>query len=692
MIRIAACLILFFASAAQAQTAGPSLEIRRLAVAPVIDGVLEDNWKNAVVAPGLTQFQPREGAPVTEEDVVYLGYDNDNLYAAFVAKDSRVDLIRANLARREDIFTDDFIGLIVDTFGDRRRAYEFFANPLGVQADAINNSGSEDSTPDFVWYSKGKLTADGYVVEMKIPFKSLRFSAAAKQPWRIYVFRNIQRKNEKDLWPPYYSNRGDMLSQSAALTGLKDIGSSSKFDIIPEFTAARVEPRAPLTAAAHLGEVNLRLGANLRYGLTPAWTLSAALNPDFSQVETDSPQITVNQRYAIYTPEKRPFFMEDADIFLTPINVNNTRTIADPGYGLKLTGKQGLYTAGALMAEDRANGGAKVEIARFKTDIGQDSSLGFIYSGREAFSGDYNRVSGLDGNFKLDETHTLQFQSLGGYTGTSAGRDIGQASDVNLSKSSRELSWTLEYDDISPDFQTQNGYITRSNVREGSAFAGYKFWQEKGALQYWSLSSYYSRSYSHAGLFTDEDLYVKGSLMFPKQTSLSLTYRPNTLERYCAVAFRKQYATLSFYSELSKFLAISADLTAGDGINYSPYPFLGDRKAWNLSFTLKPFARLQLTQTLLNSRLNKKSGERVFNENLWETKLSMQWTKEASSRLVYHYSTLSHCGFADALVSWVLTPGTAAYLGYDVNFAADGGPLARTTETLFTKVSYLFRL
>ncbi len=537
-----------------------------------------------------------------------------------------------------------------------------------------------------------KVTGDGYVVEMKIPFKSLRFADAAEQPWRVFLFRNIQRKNEKDLWPPCSPDRGGMLTQSAALKGLKDIGSGSKFDLMPEFTAARVDPRAPLTAAAHYGDANLRLGANLRYGLTPAWTMSAALNPDFSQVETDSPQVTVNQRYAVFTPEKRPFFMEDADVFSTPVNVAHTRTIADPGYGVKLTGKQGLYTAGALVAEDRANGGSKSEIARFKTDIGRGSSLGLIYSGREAFSGDFNRVAGLDGSLKLDDTHTLEFQTLGAHTGSSAGHSSGQASYANLMRSGREMTWYLNYNDISPDFKAENGFIMRSDVREGAAFFGYKFWADKGPLQYWALSSAYSRSYTHGGTFTDEDLYVKGSLMFPRQTSFSLTYRPSTLERYCAVAYRKQYATLSFYSEPSKFLAVSADLTAGDGINYNPYPFLGKKKAWNLSFTLKPSSRLQLSQTLLNSRLNKKSGERVFSENVWETQLSMQWTKETSSRLVYHYSTLKHSGFADALVSRVLAPGTAAYLGYDVNVTGDNGRLTRTTETLFTKVSYLFRL
>jgi len=686
-------VILSLAAAARAQEKAQVLEMRRLDSAPVLDGKLDEVWRQAEVNAELYQLEPREGHPLTEKTAVYAGYDADNLYFAFKAEDSRPDLIRAQLSQREQIFDGDLVGVLLDTFGDSRRAYEFFVNPLGIQADAFNLNGDEDDAPDFVWYSRGELTAAGYVVEIRIPFKSLRFPRVSERPWRVSFFRNIQRKNEKGLWPSYHSEKGGMLTQFAGINGLAIPKSGTRLEIIPEVTASHAEPYSPQEAAAHLNELDMRAGASMRYGLTPDWTLDAAINPDFSQVETDAPQLTVNQRYAVYYPEKRPFFMEGADVFSTPVNVVHTRTISDLSSGVKLTGKEGAYTGGAIFAKDRSGSGSAASVVRLKKDLASQSSLGVIYSGREMPDAQQNHVGGIDGDIWLDKISRLSFQGLGSYFDKAAGRDKGSAVSATLLRNTRQYELSLDYTDISPDFAAENGYITRSDLRERSVSFGYKFWQDGGPLVYWQPSAGCTKDYDYSGKLTDEDVYAKLYFSFPRRTVVWAIYQPATLERFGGVNFIKQNVSLSAYSEPFKWLLGSASLTSGDGVYYdSPAPFLGDMKTWDVSLTLKPSAALQLSQTLINSKLDSKEGDRIYNEDIWQTKASLQWSRETSSRVIYRYSVLNHTGFVDALVSRVLVPGTAVHAGYNIAFVNNDGLIKKSTEMIFTKASYLFRL
>ncbi|MFA6434530.1 MAG: DUF5916 domain-containing protein [Elusimicrobiales bacterium] len=675
-----------------AQEENPVLEIRRLESAPVVDGKLDEVWRQAAVGAGLYQLEPLEGKSMTEKTAIYAGYDSDNLYFAFEAEDSRPDLIRSQLSQREQIFDGDVVGVLIDTFGDSRRAYEFFANPLGIQADAFNLNGNEDSAPDFVWHSRGELTASGYIVELRIPFKSLRFSRASGRPWRISFFRNIQRKNEKGLWPAYRSDRGGILTQFAVIKGLSIPDRGTRLEIIPEVTASHAAPYKPQDASAHLGRSDMRAGASMRYGLTPDWTLDTAVNPDFSQVETDAPQLTVNQRYAVYYPEKRPFFMEGADIFSTPINVVHTRTVSDLSYGVKLTGKEGRYTGGAILANDRAGSGSTASIVRLKKDLGSQSSIGIVYSGRELSGAEQNRVGGIDGEIWLGKISRLSFQGLGSYFDRAAGRDTGSAVYANLWRGNRDYDLSLGYTDISPDFIAENGYIERSDMRERTVSFSYKFWQDGGPLVYWQPGAGYTKDYDYSGKLTDEDAYMKIYFSFPCRTNVSAVYRPATLERFGGVNFMKQTVSVSAYSEPFKWLLGSAAMTTGDGIYYdAPAPFLGDKTTWDLSMTLKPSAAFQLSQNLINSRFNSKQGGRIYSENIWQTKASMQWSRETSGRIIYRYSVLNRTGFVDALVSRTLVPGTAVHAGYNIGFAEKDGVLKKTTEMMFTKISYLFR-
>ncbi|MFA5140855.1 MAG: DUF5916 domain-containing protein [Elusimicrobiota bacterium] len=674
---------------------GASVRIPYLEAPPKLDGVLDDPaWQKAARIEGLRQFTPRVETPMTEATVVYLGHDSDNLYVAFDAKDSEPAKIRAQLNPRDQIFDDDWVSVILDTFGDQRRAYEFLSNPLGIQSDIFSLAGQEDEAPDYVWYSEGGIHEHGYAVEYKIPFKSLRFAKAPEQPWRLHVGRNIQRKNEKGSWPPYNSSKGSLFSQMADMKGLTGLEPGRRLDIIPEFTASNADPYEYQKDAFHVGPWNTRAGVNLMYGFTPNWTLNAAYNPDFSQVEADQPQIQVNQRFPLFYAEKRPFFMEGSDLFSTPMRVVHTRTIVDPEYGTKLTGKQGLFSAAFLSAHDRSQGGSDFNILRLNTDVGRESTVGLICSDRRMPYGQYNRVAGADAALRLKRLYTLKVQGVGSFTRKEdVGSINGPAYQVSLSRDSRDLEIAAAYTDIHPRFQADSGFFNRTDIRQTGTDVYYHFWPSSGPLTHWDPMAGYWRTYDHQGFLTDEDIYFGVGFDFPLQTGFTVNLFPSELERYNGVDFYKNTASLMAWSEPFSFLVANFFISAGEDIDYDAAdPYLGNTIDGNLSVTLKPTSRLSLQQTYLKSRLDTKSGARVFDENIYRAKLTYQWTKEVSTRAIYQYSTLGHSGFTDFLVSYLLTPGTSFHAGYDASFERERGPLKRVRELFFLKLSWLIRV
>ncbi len=306
--------------------------------APTIDGQLNDAvWKNAAAFGDFRQIQPGDNIAPSFPTEVLIGYDAKNLYIAFRVKQDK-NKVRATLSRRDDIFNDDFVGLQLDTFNDRRQAYAFFFNPLGIQADGTVSEGrGEDYSVDVVMESKGVLTEDGYTIEASIPFKSLRYEAGKNKLWGIHIFRRVQSNNkETDSWMPIDRSRSDSLGQAGHITGLEGIATTRQLEINPSLTLSESGRRSRFTFDNNPAGrfVNDRLkagfGMTAKFSLTPTITLDFAYNPDFAQVKADAPVTTANQRFPIFFEEKRPFFLERIDIFQTRMNVVNTRAIVNP--------------------------------------------------------------------------------------------------------------------------------------------------------------------------------------------------------------------------------------------------------------------------------------------------------------------------------------------------------------------------
>ncbi len=410
----------------------PQILIPRLAYPPPLEDFLSmapatANASQMVKVTGFIQRNPHNGDLASQRTEAYLGYDEKNLYVVFVCFDDPAK-VRARMSRREDIFDDDTIEIMLDTFHDRRRAYAFQTTPLGVQWDAIwtevpheDNTGSTanfDPSFDTVWHSNGKLTSRGYVVWMAIPFKSLRFSPAREQSWGIILYRGILRENEDDFWPEISRSVEGRLAQGATAGGLEDISPGRNMQFIPygvlrSFRA--LDTRDPTAPRFDHRDAEFRGGIDSKFVLHDNLVLDVTANPDFSQVESDEPQITVNQRFEVFFPERRPFFLENSDYFKTPIDLFFTRRIGDPQFGARLTGKLGPYSLGILATDDRGPGNrvpdsdplagerSTFAIARVNRDIFGQSSIGAIYTDWEFPAADeFNRVGGIDSRLKFN--------------------------------------------------------------------------------------------------------------------------------------------------------------------------------------------------------------------------------------------------------------------------------------------------
>src|SRR6266446_403565 len=396
---------------------------------PVIDGKLDDDvWKQAVVLKDFYQIQPGDNIAPSKPTEVMLGYDPKFLYIAFHCYDEP-SKVRANIPKRDNIFDDDYVGFLFDTFNDQRKAYEFDFNPLGVQADGTWTDNNEDFNPDFVFESKGMVTTDGWTLEVAIPFKSLRYVDGKDKLWGAHFFRRIKRfNNELDKWMPLNLYISSLFAQEGHLTGLEGISTERTLELIPSLTLSETGKRKSTLTPAQLNAglldpgrfvnapIKFEPGLTGKYSITPNVTLDFAIKPDFAQVESDQLVVTANQRFPIFFSEKRPFFLEGIDIFNTQIAAVHTRAIIDPDVAVKLSGKLGRNTFGLMLASDNGPGNfnederltanprfidknASVGVLRLKRDIGKaDSFLGFLGT-YHRFVDRYNEVAGFDGHF-----------------------------------------------------------------------------------------------------------------------------------------------------------------------------------------------------------------------------------------------------------------------------------------------------
>ena len=719
--------------------------------APRIDGRLDDAvWRRATRITEFVQQSPIEGAPATEDTDIYIAYDSSHLYLGMHAHYSDPGMVRASRVDRDQAgFGDDTISIYFDTFLDQQRAYVFTLNGYGVQGDSLLGSRGGggggrggrggrgggggpggfgvprgDSSWDALFDSGGALVDDGWTAEMAIPFKSLRYPSVDSQAhrWGLQIARRIRDKDETVVWAPVSRDISGFLPQMGLLDGMSGLSTSRNLEILPTVTAVQVGSLD--TATGRFPEESQpEGGVNLKYGLTSNLTLDFTYNPDFSQIESDQPQIEVNQRFPLFFSELRPFFLEGQEIFNLPgpVNFVHTRTIVDPRYGGKVTGKVGKTTLGVLFANDEAPGNvddaadaafgktANVLIARARYDLYAESHIGAIVTDREFLDG-YSRLGGVDGQFRLSDTTSIGFRAI-----TTQNRDLdlvdtsGHMFDLGMRSQGRNLNFFVAGYTIDPEFNTDVGFVRRRDIKAITSRLGYRWWPESWLIN-WGPEANYGRNYNFEDTLENETARLGVNFSFARNIRINASVNRD-MERFGEINFNKTRYGIGGNVNTFQAVSLGAFFSVGDEIRYSDTPFLGRGAGGGLFMTLRPFSRLQSQINIDTSRLRDPLDDTaVFDVKIYRAQTTFQFTDRLLLRNIMEYNTFDHTVGANVLFTYRVNSGTVFFIGYDDRYQqgnlildADDDPayfgsptfftsdLLRTNRAFFTKISYLFR-
>jgi Domain of unknown function (DUF5916) len=747
----------------------PTVTIPRVSSPPKLSDFLEMKPHVAMAGKmlkidGFIQRTPKDNVAPNQQTDVYLGYDSNYLYVVFVAFDNEPNKVRAHMTVRDHLSGDERLDLFLDTFHDHRHAYVFTVNPFGLQQDGSyeeNATPNYDSSFDTVWKSKGQRTSRGFVVWEAIPFKSLRFPATPKQTWGILFIRWIPRNNGSDTWPRVSTRIQGRLGQEATLEGLDSISRGHNVQFIPyayERSYRALDTRDPNSPQFVSSRFDPQVGLDGKTVLKDSLVLDATVNPDFSQVESDQPQVTVNQRFAVNFPEKRPFFLENANFFQTPLDLFFSRNIADPQFGVRLTGKVGHYAIGTLLADDQSPGEvvppgdplagkrAHFAVVRVNRDIGKQSTVGMIYTDRE-FAGVYNRVGGIDGHFKFTPNLTLGWQGVTSATTLPGGlRSAGPAYKAHLQRIGYRFYYDFNYEDLSPGFNTETGFLgndtvdrfvpysrsiprpaVRPDFRSLGQFITYRFRPEGRTLISWGPTLFIDPVWDHAGNQLDTYYDTGWSWEMTGQTYFEIyqaadheLLRPKDFTVLPSNrVYVHQHKGIYFGSQYIQPFTFKATYEWGTDVNFVPpagqAPMLANLTHGEVTMTIRPLTKLEVDNTYILERLTSREGvASIFNNHIIRSKWNWQFSPRLGIRTIFQYNTiLPNQGQtslqptkqfnSDFLVSYIVNPWTALYVGYNsdqqnINLipTSTGSELLRTNRFLndgrqfFVKFSYYF--
>jgi len=718
----------------------PPLALANLAYLPhtdeavTIDGFIdEEAWKHATQIEIDTETDPGENIPARVATIAYLLEDGENLYIAFDARDPDPKAIRAYLQDRDTAFNDDFVGIVLDTFNDERRAFEFFVNPLGVQMDLTNDdvNENEDESWDAIWDSAGHINEVGYIVEMQIPLNQLRFpNTTSKQTWGFDLLRFYPRdrryrfsNNAKDRSVNCY------LCQFNKIEGLEGVEPARDLEIVPTLTGSKTDStEEPGITPLQSGDADAEAGVSIRWGITPEMTANLAINPDFSQVEADAAQLDVNNQFALFFPEKRPFFLEGADYFSTPIDAVFTRTVADPDIGAKITGKRGNHTYGVFAAKDTVTNlllpGAFGSdstlldedntsfVGRYSRSFGDTSSVGALLTTR---SGDdyHNTVGGFDVQWKISDQHSLHAQYLKSDTeypddvatefeqpfGSFSGEAIYAAYEYD----SRNWFGSLEHADRSAGFRADSGFVSQVDISQQTIGGGYTWHGEDD--DWWTrmrLRGDWDITHDDNGRMLEREVEAYFGLGGPMQA----WYQAGVISRdtlWDDVLYKEQ--KISFFTQMRPRGGLTLGIWAryGDQVDFANSR-LGEQLRfepffdWNISRHLF----LQFEATML--QLDTKEGRTIFDAAVYDMRMTWQFNRRSFLRLTTQIQDIDrnqdeYIDEVDAntrrvgrqlLFSYKLNPQTVFFVGYSDNHLDDDelDRLEETDRTLFLKIGY----
>ena len=740
---IAAAAMLLVDTAARAQTPPPHLKIPRVSRPPRLSDF--DSMKDEDMSLGMERVEgfvqrfPDDGQPVSERTVVYVGYDSAFLYVAFLCYDSAADRIGAHLLARDAFPNDeDTVAVHLDTFTDLKHAYGFQVNAYGVQTDGIYTEGQGwDLSWDTVWHSDARRTDKGFTVLFRIPFKSLRFPASDAQRWGIFFYRGIARKNEEVFWPECSTRVAARFRQAAIAEGITGVSPGRNLQTIP-YAASRsfrtLDAGAASSGSFVSKNADTSIGLDAKAVVHDSVVLDVTANPDFSQVESDQPQITVNRPFEVFFPEKRPFFLENATYFSTPVQLLFTRRIADPTIGARATGRAGRYAMGAMVIDDRGmstdgygGGRARIGVGRVIRDVGRESFVGAFVSDRnDAMT--TNRVGAVDGRVRLGANWFAVGQAVVTATQQSGTSASGSGLSASLIGAGRRFNYQLAYNDLSPDFRADTGFIPRVDFRAVDQTYSFRARPSGGALKAWGPDVVINRTWDYAGRPLDWAVTPRLDFQWPRTTIVDVYYtaarqtlRPgevSTVTTWTGADVGRSGATLT--SSMFPRVVGSGTFFAGKAPNITPasgvLPMTGRVVDATATLTVRVTSSLMVDVSYLLDRLRQEAVERpVYVNTITRVRVGEQFTRALALRAIVQYNQLDVDATQsalrpgrnlnyDLLFTYLVTPGTAFYVGANYNLADVDVRLASATTGLgrsqslnntgwqvFTKMSYLWR-
>ena len=710
-----------------ADEAGAPMRATRLSRAPVIDGILDDEaWTSAPLPTGTwLSYNPLHGDRIPHQTTVWAAYDADAIYFAFRCDDPEPSGIKTSITRRDNIWNDDWVGLSLDALGTGQVSYHLMVNPSGIQLDMINTiAGFEDTSPDWVWDSAGRVNDKGYAVEIRLPLQTIRFKGGADANMGILFWRRVSRIGVSVAWPAL--EPGKWVFEKHARLAFADLQPRRTRELIPSATYSRADTRQ--TPSSWDNDDTGDLGLSAKWGLTSTIVLDATINPDFSQVESDAFQVEVNQRFPVYYSEKRPFFMEGAGLFnlagngqgdASMLYAVNTRNIVDPIFGAKVTGSIGRVTFGTLTAVDQAPGQTDdpadplagreqlFQVARAQMSLKPGSYAGALAT-LTSLHGRTNAVAGVDLSLKVKGSHQITAFVLGSNTDDPAGDDpssSGIAMQANYGFSSRRVNVSSQVEHYDQLFAMDTAFLNRTGITNGWGYADYNFYPDKDRHPW--IRRITPFTFLQAGRDRvqggDEYISVTGArLSFTRQGFFRID-RSFVKEPWQGEEFEGGRWRLSGNVQLFRWLRPYGNLNWGEAIYYDdPDPFLGESVAGSIGALFQPNGRFSEDVEFTRIVFDRQStGARVYSVNILNTRTTFQFSKAMAARAIVQYDSQRHRVLTDFLGSYEPRPGTVLYAGYGSlyekrdylapDWIEGQGRYLTTRRGLFLKASYLYR-
>ncbi len=694
-----------------------------------VDGVLSETvWSRKADISGYFQiFDPQSDKPLPQKTDVWFAYDYDNIYFAFYCYDTEPEKIKTTVCKRDEIPGDDWAGLVIDTVGSRQFGYTFLVNPNGIQTDMIMTSdGNTNDSPDWVWESAGKVTEDGYILEFKVPLRNFKFKSGENVDMNVFIARYLSREAVTSSWPAMPAGTSPLAQMGTVRFG--KLNNQLKLELLPSVTYGSIWDRKNPDEWSSPDD-KFDFGISGKYGITSSITAELTYNPDFSQVESDSFQILVNQRYPIFYSEKRPFFMETSNRFKLGGTGNgdynmyypvHTRNIVDPEWGFKLNGEAGKFSFDFLAAGDEYPGraweddinpfegkNALFAVGRLKYVLWGDSYIGAIFTSR-SFGGGYNNVIGGDfllrANAHIFKGHYLYSSSK---DDDGIEKSDGSAWMVEYFLDTKPVSAEIYWEHLDEEFRMDTAFISRIAMDKVTGYLGGNIYPDGEKFGWIKKINPYFYGYYIKDIETDENeyFYLLGLRIYTSRQGFLRTDYMAFDEFWKNQRLKGGYYRVRGEIQATNWLRLYSHIYFGDKAYYdADVPYVGNRTNFNFEVSLQPTGNLyQNFDYTYEVFKNNETDDTVYDYNIFRSITKYQLDEHFFLRAIIQYDSYSEVVLSDLLASFTLIPGTVLHLGYGSlhqkvgwqnnkwESGIDFAKYYQTSQSIFFKASYLIQ-